>query len=187
MQVLTVSGSTGSGCGLGKTMDINARHPEHSFSVSVLCSRHILFRLQSPVSLQSLKRSSVCAAFCVLFREDIKHTKQKRRHRHRHRHRHRRKTSRTKSPTTHPPPPPTMCIQVIERFSVCRCVYYRHSIDPCPARAQRGHGVQEKTVYVGYACDRHARGRGSCAGFVVGIEDIYLLGLGRMGMLVGWR
>jgi hypothetical protein len=34
-----------------------------------------------------------------------------------------------------------MCIQVIERFSVCRCIYYRHAVDPCPARAQRHHGL----------------------------------------------
>lgn len=78
--------------------------------------------------------------------------------------------------------PRTMCIQIIERFSVCRCIYYRHAVDPCPARAQRHHGlvqnrlsielsqtcadtylrsVQEKTVFVGYACERHARGRGA--------------------------
>ena len=80
------------------------------------------------------------------------------------------------------PAPRTMCIQIIERFSVCRCIYYRHAVDPCPARAQRHHGladpvlrvwhpgtftdsdphsVQEKTVFVGYACERHARTRGS--------------------------
>lgn len=78
--------------------------------------------------------------------------------------------------------PPIMCIQIIERFSVCRCIYYRHAVDPCPARAQRHHGlvknctsietsqtcadthpcsVQEKTVFVGYACERHVRGRGA--------------------------
>jgi hypothetical protein len=52
-----------------------------------------------------------------------------------------------------------MCIQIIERYSVCRCIYHRHSIDPCPARAQRGHHIQEKIVYVGYACNLHARTR----------------------------
>lgn len=78
--------------------------------------------------------------------------------------------------------PRIMCIQIIERFSVCRCIYHRHAVDPCPARAQRHHGlvenctsietprscadthpcsVQEKTVFVGYACERHARGRGA--------------------------
>ncbi|KAF2770235.1 hypothetical protein EJ03DRAFT_270861 [Teratosphaeria nubilosa] len=52
-----------------------------------------------------------------------------------------------------------MCIQVVERFSVCRCLYYRHSIDPCAARSQRGHIIQEKIVLVGYACDQHSRRR----------------------------
>lgn len=53
----------------------------------------------------------------------------------------------------------TMCYQVIERYSVCKCLYYRHSVDPCPGYNQRGHGVQEKTVLVGYACSSHSRRR----------------------------
>lgn len=53
-----------------------------------------------------------------------------------------------------------MCLQITERYSVCKCLYYRHSVDPCAARGQRGHGVREKTVLVGYACDAHARIRG---------------------------
>jgi hypothetical protein len=36
-----------------------------------------------------------------------------------------------------------MCIQIIERFSVCRCIYYRHAVDPCPARAQRHHRLAD--------------------------------------------
>ena len=50
-----------------------------------------------------------------------------------------------------------MCIQVVERYSVCRCLYYRHAVDPCSARSQRGHPVQEKTVLVGYTCQSHSR------------------------------
>ncbi len=49
-----------------------------------------------------------------------------------------------------------MCYQIIERYSVCRCLYYRHSVDPCKAYGQRGHYVQEKIVLVGYACQRHS-------------------------------
>src|SRR5690242_2750121 len=45
-----------------------------------------------------------------------------------------------------------MCYQVVERYSVCRCLYHVHAIDPCAAHGQRGHMVQEKTVLVGYAC-----------------------------------
>jgi hypothetical protein len=53
----------------------------------------------------------------------------------------------------------TMCYQVVERFSVCRCQYYKHAIDPCSAYGQRGHMVQEKTVLVGYACSIHSHHR----------------------------
>ncbi|CAI9626944.1 unnamed protein product [Alternaria burnsii] len=52
-----------------------------------------------------------------------------------------------------------MCYQVIERYSVCRCLYYKHAIDPCAAHGQRGHGIQEKTVLVGYACSTHSNHR----------------------------
>jgi len=65
---------------------------------------------------------------------------------------------------THQPPHKTtkMCYKVVERYSVCKCVYFQHSIDPCSAYGQRGHSVQEKTVLVGYACPRHsARGASS--------------------------
>jgi hypothetical protein len=49
-----------------------------------------------------------------------------------------------------------MCYQLVERYSVCRCLYYRHAIDPCQAYGQYGHMVQEKTVLVGYACPTHS-------------------------------
>ncbi|EMC98700.1 hypothetical protein BAUCODRAFT_65578 [Baudoinia panamericana UAMH 10762] len=52
-----------------------------------------------------------------------------------------------------------MCIQVVERYSVCRCLYYKHAVDPCAARSQRGHHVQERVVLVGYACSQHSRHR----------------------------
>ncbi|PSN67037.1 hypothetical protein BS50DRAFT_600579 [Corynespora cassiicola Philippines] len=52
-----------------------------------------------------------------------------------------------------------MCYQVVERYSVCRCLYYKHAIDPCAAHGQRGHSVQEKTVLVGYACSLHSSHR----------------------------
>ncbi|KAH6412819.1 hypothetical protein HBI14_137000 [Parastagonospora nodorum] len=52
-----------------------------------------------------------------------------------------------------------MCYQVVERYSVCRCLYHQHSIDPCSVYGQRGHAVQEKTVLVGYACSMHSSHR----------------------------
>lgn len=49
-----------------------------------------------------------------------------------------------------------MCYLVVERYSVCRCLYYQHSVDMCAAYGTQGHGVQERTVLVGYACDKHS-------------------------------
>jgi hypothetical protein len=49
-----------------------------------------------------------------------------------------------------------MCYLVVEKFSVCRCVYYKHSIDMCAAYGTSGHTIQERTVLVGYACDIHS-------------------------------
>ncbi|KAF1993881.1 hypothetical protein P154DRAFT_549338 [Amniculicola lignicola CBS 123094] len=52
-----------------------------------------------------------------------------------------------------------MCYRVVERYSVCRCLYYQHAVDPCPNHGQHGHTVQEKTVLVGYACGSHSSHR----------------------------
>lgn len=50
-----------------------------------------------------------------------------------------------------------MCFQLVERYATCRCLYTRHSIDPCKAYGQRGHYPEEKTVFIGNACPRHAK------------------------------
>ncbi|CAL3972598.1 unnamed protein product [Diplocarpon coronariae] len=42
-----------------------------------------------------------------------------------------------------------MCYIVVERYSVCRCLYYQHSVDMCAAYGQQGHEIQEKTILVG--------------------------------------
>ncbi|KAE9375307.1 hypothetical protein N431DRAFT_198739 [Stipitochalara longipes BDJ] len=44
-----------------------------------------------------------------------------------------------------------MCYLVVERYSVCRCLYYKHNVDMCAAYGQQGHPIQERTVLVGYA------------------------------------
>lgn len=49
-----------------------------------------------------------------------------------------------------------MCYLVVERYSVCRCLYYQHSVDMCAAYGTQGHGIQERTVLVGYACEKHS-------------------------------
>lgn len=48
-----------------------------------------------------------------------------------------------------------MCYLVIEKYAVCKCVYYVHSIDMCAAYGTPGHKVEERIMWVGYACDRH--------------------------------
>lgn len=46
--------------------------------------------------------------------------------------------------------------QVVERYSVCRCLYYKHAIDPTEFFGEPGAVVVEKTVLVGYACSVHS-------------------------------
>jgi hypothetical protein len=38
-------------------------------------------------------------------------------------------------------------------------LYYKHAIDPCAALGKRGHGIQEKTILVGYSCSTHGLSR----------------------------
>jgi hypothetical protein len=52
-----------------------------------------------------------------------------------------------------------MCYRLVERYSVCRCLYHKHNIDPCAAANQQGHRVQERTILVGYLCDLHSSRR----------------------------
>ncbi|CAC9892546.1 unnamed protein product [Aureobasidium pullulans] len=52
-----------------------------------------------------------------------------------------------------------MCIQVVERYAVCRCIYHRHSLDPCAAYGSRSHGITERIVFVGYKCPSHTNTR----------------------------
>lgn len=49
-----------------------------------------------------------------------------------------------------------MCIRVVERFAVCRCTYYSHSIDACPEYGRRYHAVKTEEVLVGHSCSRHS-------------------------------
>ncbi|CAG8949961.1 hypothetical protein HYFRA_00004293 [Hymenoscyphus fraxineus] len=48
-----------------------------------------------------------------------------------------------------------MCYLVVERYSVCRCIYYQHNVDMCGAHGYCGHSIEERTVLVGYSCERH--------------------------------
>lgn len=48
-----------------------------------------------------------------------------------------------------------MCLRLVERYSRCKCIYYRHAVDPC-AEYKRNHGVRERTLLVGYSCQEHS-------------------------------
>ena len=48
-----------------------------------------------------------------------------------------------------------MCIKIVERYCVCRCIYYSHAIDACPAYGRRGHSIKTQDVLVGSYCSRH--------------------------------
>ena len=47
-----------------------------------------------------------------------------------------------------------MCYQVVELYSICRCLYYQHPVDRCATYGR--HSIQRKTVLVGYACSNHS-------------------------------
>ena len=49
-----------------------------------------------------------------------------------------------------------MCIQVVERYAVCGCLYYKHQVDVCPKSRKRSHEVRTREVFVGYSCPQHS-------------------------------
>ncbi|KAK4219127.1 hypothetical protein QBC37DRAFT_368129 [Rhypophila decipiens] len=50
-----------------------------------------------------------------------------------------------------------MCFQLVELYSACRCLYYQHAVDRCASYGRPGHGIQRRTMLVGYACSEHSR------------------------------
>ncbi|KAK1753314.1 hypothetical protein QBC47DRAFT_55239 [Echria macrotheca] len=49
-----------------------------------------------------------------------------------------------------------MCYQLVELYAACRCLYYEHAIDRCAAHGRPGHGIQRRTILIGYACTEHS-------------------------------
>ncbi|KAJ6788443.1 hypothetical protein PWT90_11227 [Aphanocladium album] len=49
-----------------------------------------------------------------------------------------------------------MCYQLVELYSACRCLYYQHAVDRCASYGRRGHSVEKRVIFVGYACTAHA-------------------------------
>lgn len=50
----------------------------------------------------------------------------------------------------------TMCYQVLELYSSCRCLYYQHAVDRCLHASRPGHQITRRTILVGYACPEHS-------------------------------
>ncbi|KAI1809669.1 hypothetical protein GGS20DRAFT_580512 [Poronia punctata] len=58
-----------------------------------------------------------------------------------------------------------MCYQLVEVYSACHCLYYKHAIDRCASYGRPGHEISKRTIPVGYACTVHSSGRhGAYAG-----------------------
>ncbi|CRK28379.1 hypothetical protein VD0002_g6524 [Verticillium dahliae] len=50
-----------------------------------------------------------------------------------------------------------MCYQLVELYSACRCLYYQHAVDRCAGYGRPGHSIQQRTIFVGYACSAHTQ------------------------------
>jgi hypothetical protein len=48
----------------------------------------------------------------------------------------------------------TMCFQIVERYSVCRCVFQEYGIDECPLYQHKGHVPQVQVILIGVLCLR---------------------------------
>ena len=48
-----------------------------------------------------------------------------------------------------------MCVQLVERYAGCDCLYYEHDVDPCSAKNTLGHEIQIRVVPIGYTCSQH--------------------------------
>ncbi|KAI0163515.1 hypothetical protein BJ166DRAFT_295511 [Pestalotiopsis sp. NC0098] len=54
-----------------------------------------------------------------------------------------------------------MCYQLVEVYSACRCLYYRHAADKCASYGRPGHSIAKRTILVGYACLEHSTTKAS--------------------------
>ncbi|KAI1645082.1 uncharacterized protein F4817DRAFT_193671 [Daldinia loculata] len=54
-----------------------------------------------------------------------------------------------------------MCYQLVELYTACRCLYYRHAVDRCSAYGQSEHHITTRSILVGYACQTHTISPGS--------------------------
>ncbi|KAH7378536.1 hypothetical protein BKA64DRAFT_631945 [Cadophora sp. MPI-SDFR-AT-0126] len=47
-----------------------------------------------------------------------------------------------------------MCFQIVEQYSVCRCVFQEYGIDECPLYQHKGHTPQVRVILIGVLCLR---------------------------------
>lgn len=51
-----------------------------------------------------------------------------------------------------------MCYQLVEVYTACQCLYYKHAVDRC--QLYPNHIITQRTILVGYAC-AHCRMKAS--------------------------
>ncbi|KAK0376738.1 hypothetical protein CLIM01_05915 [Colletotrichum limetticola] len=59
-----------------------------------------------------------------------------------------------------------MCFQLTEVYSACKCHFYSHATQRCSAYGKRGHVVEKRTIFVGFACPAHRASDTRCRGSV---------------------
>ena len=53
-----------------------------------------------------------------------------------------------------------MCIQLVEKYATCRCIYHVHAVDKCALSPHQGHLVIKREILVGTSCPSHISGEG---------------------------
>lgn len=64
-----------------------------------------------------------------------------------------------------------MCIKIVERYALCRCIYFSHQVQACPVYGRRGHKIKTQEVLVSYACSRHTVNQ-DANGFIDDAKDL---------------
>ena len=50
-----------------------------------------------------------------------------------------------------------MCIQLVEIYAVCGCLYFQHPVDRCSQTNKENHVPTKREIKIGFACSRHSR------------------------------
>jgi hypothetical protein len=71
-----------------------------------------------------------------------------------------------------------MCYQLIERYNLCRCLYYQHAVDKCALNGRLGHNVISRTICVGMACAQHGSAQSTSIPTLVPSPVVYAAAAG---------